>query len=222
MWNTTKKLLKRVPGLQKLVWQFRSKTGKPNSRHDLLLSLPKYSIGAEIGVHEGGFSERILAITRPTKLFLIDPWAYQKNQKYKNALYGGEKGHNQKHMDDRYTAVLERFSSNIDAGKIIVIRDASEKALQEMEKHSLDWVYIDGNHLYEYVKTDLELSFLVVRPGGVIAGDDYTAGGWWKGGVKRAVDEFVKEKNLRDVRILGNQFLIFKPGRSRKNSLACF
>ena len=82
----------------------------------------------------------------------------------------------------------------INVGQVCVIRDSSEKALQEMDNNSLDRVYINGNHSYEYVKKDLELSFLKVRAGGIISGDDYTSGGWWKRGVKQAVDEFVRDK----------------------------
>ena len=71
-----------------------------------------------------------------------------------------------------------------------MMRRDSESALSEFEDGSLDFVYIDGNHLYEFVKKDLELSLRKMKPGGYITGDDYSPGGWWKGGVKRAVDEF--------------------------------
>ena len=36
-----------------------------------------------------------------------------------------------------------------------------------------DWIYIDGNHTYEYVKQDLEGYRPKVKPGGYMAGDDY-------------------------------------------------
>ncbi|MDJ0634304.1 MAG: hypothetical protein QNJ34_14035 [Xenococcaceae cyanobacterium MO_188.B29] len=42
-------------------------------RQFLLERLPKNSVGAEIGVHLGDFSEKILEIVKPNKLHLIDP-----------------------------------------------------------------------------------------------------------------------------------------------------
>jgi hypothetical protein len=53
---------------------------------------------------------------------------------------------------------------------------------------SLDWVYIDADHHYDSVKADLWAWFPKVRPGGILAGHDYTNEFGW--GVKRAVDEF--------------------------------
>jgi len=73
-------------------------------------------------------------------------------------------------------------------------------------------VYIDGNHLYEFVKSDLELYYHKVRSGGYIAGDDYEIGGWWKSGVKLAVDEFVKNRAVEVVDIRDRQFILRKPG----------
>ena len=52
-----------------------------------------------------------------------------------------------------------------------------------------------------------------VRAGGIISGDDYTSVGWWKGGVKQAVDEFARDKKISTVKIIGDQFLLFKSDR---------
>lgn len=206
-----KAILKKIPGVSAVARNLRRLGGRPDHRHDLLRSLPKHAIGAEIGVHRGDFSERILAAAKPKKLILIDPWMYVNDETYKDALYGGEKGQDQKHMDDRYNAVLARFSDKIDAGQVTVMRDLSEDALRKLDNDSLDFVYIDGNHLYEHVKKDLELSFMKVRPGGIVSGDDYAVEGWWEGGVRQAVDEFVKERKLDTLRIIGDQFLLTKP-----------
>jgi cephalosporin hydroxylase len=71
-------------------------------------------------------------------------------------------------------------------------------------------VYIDGNHVYEFVKSDLELFYRKVKTGGYIAGDDYELGRWWKGGVKRAVDEFLKKMPVELVEIQNYQFILRK------------
>jgi hypothetical protein len=46
--------------------------------------------------------------------------------------------------------------------------------------------------------------------GGYICGDDYTEGGWWHGGVQRAVDEFMQEYPVRLVTIVNRQFVLCK------------
>jgi len=38
--------------------------------------------------------------------------------------------------------------------------------------NNLDFVYIDGNHNYEYVKQDMECWYPKIKPGGVICGHD--------------------------------------------------
>ncbi|MEP1930273.1 MAG: class I SAM-dependent methyltransferase, partial [Roseibium sp.] len=52
-----------------------------------------------------------------------------------------------------------------------------------------DWVYIDGNHLYDFVKEDIEICFRKVRSGGIIAGDDFL----WKREGRRHVKEAVHD-----------------------------
>jgi hypothetical protein len=55
-----------------------------------------------------------------------------------------------------------------------------------------DLVYIDGSHDYTDVKEDLIAFYDVLRPGGIIFGDDFIT---WPG-VTRAVSEFVSLNNL--------------------------
>ncbi|MDP3697256.1 MAG: class I SAM-dependent methyltransferase, partial [Candidatus Taylorbacteria bacterium] len=57
-------------------------------------------------------------------------------------------------------------------------------------KEELDFVYIDGNHSYDYVKKDLELYWDKVKKGGALTGDDFNIKD-----IARAVFEFSKEKN---------------------------
>ena len=71
-------------------------------RELLLKTLPKYSIGLEIGVHKGEFSQKILNCIKPKKLHLVDPWNYFKEETYKRSWYGGKVGKNQQEMDTRY------------------------------------------------------------------------------------------------------------------------
>lgn len=44
------------------------------SRGDLLKHLPMGSVGAELGVFDGVFSQEILQTVRPSRLYLVDLW----------------------------------------------------------------------------------------------------------------------------------------------------
>jgi hypothetical protein len=172
--------------------------------------MPKHSVCAEIGVHLGDFSERILRVVQPKKLHLIDPWKYESDSTYQRSLYGGQKGGDQHTMDRRYDQVVARFQAQLDSGQVQFHRAYSSDAAGDFADGELDWVYIDGNHLYEFVKKDLELYGPKVKPGGFITGDDYDYSGWWQGGVKRAVDELVASGAVKLIDIHEGQFVVQK------------
>ncbi len=178
-------------------------------RARLLRRLPKRSVGVEIGVWAGDFSAALLRTVRPTRLHLLDPWAFAPDERYEQAWYGGARAGRQAEMDEVYKRVVQRFETEIADGVVVIHRSASAEAAVQFEDASLDWVYVDGNHLYEYVWADLELFAPKVRPGGLLAGDDYGAAGWWDDGVRRAVDRFlVTQASAYEPVFLRDQFLL--------------
>jgi len=185
------------------------KISRTEPRDFLLKKMPKNSICAEIGVHLGDLSERILKIVKPKQLHLIDPWKYEQDEAYSKSLYGGMKGENQVTMEKRYESILKRFATEIDSHQVVVHRGTAE-LLENFADGFFDWVYIDGNHLYEFVKKDLEISNSKVKHKGFITGDDYTDGKWWEGGIKKAVDEFITKDLVELIEIRRSQFILKK------------
>jgi methyltransferase family protein len=182
-------------------------------RARLLRRLPKHSVGVEIGVWAGDLSAAILRVVRPTRLHLLDPWAFAPDAGYAQAWYGGARASGQAEMDEVHERVLQRFETEIADGVVVVHRSASADAAARFEDASLDWVYVDGNHLYDYVWADLELFAPKVKPGGLLAGDDYGAAGWWDDGVRRAVDHFLVTKaGAYEPVFLRDQFLLRRAG----------
>lgn len=180
----------------------------PGHRLFLLKMMPKNSICAEIGVWKGEFSSKILEIVGPKELNLIDPWKFEKGKVYKNAKYGG-KSNSQKVLDEVYNSVLKKFNSEIHYGQVKIYRKSSEMAVDDFPDEYFDWIYIDGNHLYEFVKKDLELYTKKVRKGGYITGDDYTGeGSWWNNDVKKAVDEFLEKGIVKKIKVRYGQFVL--------------
>jgi hypothetical protein len=172
--------------------------------------MPQRSICAEIGVHEGDFSKEILCSVKPVKLHLIDPWEYLKGEEYQEAWYGGKASDGQATMDRRFLSVRDRFSKEIDKWQVVIHRRYSAEVASEFSDGYFDWIYIDGNHLYEYVKQDLELYYSKIKVGGYITGDDYGCDGWWGNGVQKAVDEFVRRRDGLSLEVIGNQFIVRK------------
>ena len=178
--------------------------GKRNHRLLLLKRMPRSAVCAEIGVWKGDFSMRIQQVTSPKKLHLIDPWEFQNE--YPKCIYGGSVAKNQMEMNHIFQKVENKFKNY---PNVIIHRGRSEKVLQKFEDGYFDWIYIDGNHHYEYVLKDLRLSLSRIKSGGIIAGDDYT----WRDKegfpVKRAVQYFVEENKLEsNLKIFGTQFII--------------
>ena len=169
-----KRLLEQIPSVRRLAKWIGIIS--EDSRAFLLEKLPKDSVGAEIGVHMGDFSASILERVKPSKLHLIDPWKYEDSETYSKAWYGGAAEGGQLELDDRYKAVLRRFEALIDSGKVEVHRGTSEDVGQNFQDGYFDWIYVDGNHLYEYVKKDLELYLRKVKVGGYLTGDDHIEG----------------------------------------------
>jgi SAM-dependent methyltransferase len=200
-----------IPGVRLLAGALGLLPGE--SRGFLLDHLPKGSEGAEVGVHLGDFSRQILDHVAPRKLRLIDPWLHVDDPAYARAWYGGKAEGGQAEMDLRHRSVEERFEAEIRAGQVEIQRGTSQEIAARLPDDSLDWVYIDGDHTYEFVRADLESFLRIVRPGGLLTGDDYVEGAWWKGGVKRAVDEFIEKEAVEVVAITGRQFILRKLDR---------
>lgn len=75
----------------------------------------------------------------------------------------------------------------------------SSEVVDMFEDGSIDFIFIDGNHSYEYVLEDLELYYPKVKNGGVITGDDYFMHeGDYEGKkmVQEAVNDFAEKHSL--------------------------
>jgi hypothetical protein len=166
--------------------------------------------GAEIGVHEGDFSRRLLHLGKPARLHLIDPWAYEASATHAQSLYGGRRGRDQARMDERHAAVERRFRREIGTGQVTVHRRRSAEASAAFADETLDWVYVDGDHRHEAVLQDLELYLPKVKSGGLLTGDDYGEGGWWGDGVRTAVDAFLGRASCALVEVRDRQFILRK------------
>ena len=153
--------------------------------------LPKNCICAEIGVYRGVNSDRIINLSNPKELYLIDIWSifgnYKKHLSDEKAyIILNETRNNYKYIKDKYK----------DNKNIKIIKEDSVKTSKQFEDNYFDWVYIDAAHDYESVKKDIDNWWPKVKKNGYLCGHDYELKNPGIIEVKRAVDEFIKSNNL--------------------------
>lgn len=160
----------------------------------LLIDKP-HAWGAEIGVFEGDSSALLLEhLPGLKKLYCVDVWRFE--QKFYD-LMPNKSG---KILNADWLEVKETFMRNVFfkfPGKVSPMQMTSVEASVKMRNESLDFVFIDANHAYEYVKQDIVAWLPKVKPGGLICGDDYVNKPNY--GVIRAVKEMFGE-NFKVVR----------------------
>jgi len=165
--------------------------------------------GAEIGVWFGNTSTQFLK-KGLKKFYMVDSYSvepYKENsemsfQEYlaKYAKVTGEiaPAGFLKYYDRVYAEVKSRFRTFNEAQ---ICRMTSDEWFEQFDDEMLDWIYIDGDHSYEGCLKDLENSLKVVKPGGLILGDDYgwPDAKWSKPGVTKAVNEFINKHELKNI-----------------------
>ena len=149
----------------------------------------------EIGVHRAEFSKELLKNFNPKKLVLVDPWLSFDDIKYNNSFYGNLDNKGQSMQDNYFAEVSNFFQKEISTGKVEIFRDSSDNYFL-MNKNKFDLIYIDGNHLYDFVKNDILNSLKCLNENGLIVTDDYKLKGWWNDDVTKAVDHCIEQNSL--------------------------
>jgi len=130
--------------------------------------------GAEIGVDRGHFSEYMLKYIPDSHITSVDPWRWK--------LRG----------ESRYSSSVRRLAPY--GERSTIVRADSFDAVRDVADGSLDFVYIDGDHTFDYVMTDLIWWARKVRFGGVVAGHDYYR--FRGGGVVPAVNIYTQQHGI--------------------------
>ena len=149
--------------------------------------LPDECRAVEIGVLYGDFAADILRILEPSYLALIDP--YEINEEY----YGSGLATAYSTEQD-YHNVLARFANEIKSGQVVIHKAMSYDVVDSYKNASLDMVYVDGSHLYNAVRQDLNDWVSKIKNGGYLCGHDYINEPQF--GVMQAVDEFIAANGL--------------------------
>lgn len=165
-----------------------------STRSELLKLLPPRSLGAELGVYDGAFSEEILRITQPRKLYLVDLWTGMTRLKRPDSA--GDWVPYDLASKEAMEIARSRMAGPLATGQVALVRREATEWLTLQPAASLDWVYLDDDHTYPHVLKELKLAAQCIRPGGSILGHDYCDCGAVLPGVRQAVDEFCRQTGL--------------------------
>lgn len=139
-----------------------------------------YKLGVEVGVQRGIYSEILCQKVPGLKLKCVDPWSpYHAVNAHKQA--------------DIYAQAVERLKP-YDAE---LVRKPSMEAVKDFKDGSLDFVYIDGRHEFDWVMMDLIAWAPKVRLGGIVSGHDYIVG--YQMGIIPAVDVYTRSHSIANV-----------------------
>lgn len=124
-----------------------------------------FTRGAEIGVWKGVYSAAFCQAG--LHMLCVDPWvSYPAWLDTKNSLPPEQAA---EFMAEAHQIACERLAPF----NCTIVRKFSAEAAADVPDRSLDFVYIDGNHVYDAVIEDLTLWAPKVRAGGIVAGHDY-------------------------------------------------
>ena len=123
-----------------------------------------FKAGAEIGVLQGKYSKVLCRAIPELKLYSIDAWRDYRP-------YGDFRG------QEKFDVIYEEVKTRLAPYNCEVIRKLSMDAVKDFEDESLDFVFIDANHAFEYVTEDIAGLSKKVRKGGIVSGHDFFRSG---------------------------------------------
>ena len=146
---------------------------KDKSRIDLIVEIGKEfpnGRGVEVGTFKGECSKKIMETWDGT-LYMVDVWRPLSNEEYLDSSNHGN------HENNIYAEAMNSIKGFED--RAVMVRASSEIASSIFEDNSLDFVYIDANHAYDYVVQDIDLWYPKVKNGGYLCGHDYINLNWY-------------------------------------------
>lgn len=153
-------------------------------------SSPEKAIFVEIGSLVGKstccLGQLVKESQKDIKIFAVD--TFEGSEEHEMII---------KELEDNSTSFLELFgifTSACNVNDIITpIQGKSLDVVSQFEDESIDFIFVDASHDYENVLADITAWYPKLKPGGLIAGDDYTDC-WF--GVIKAVNEYFIDKTV--------------------------
>jgi hypothetical protein len=141
--------------------------------------------GAEIGVESGKYSEIMFKKIPNLELICVDSWEV------------GEDKTNEKRGQQLIDTLYEETKKRLSLFKATIIKGKSMDVVRNIPYESLDFVYIDACHQFDFVMQDIIEWSKRVKKGGLVAGHDYYQ--FRNSGVIEAVNAYTRAHGIYDV-----------------------
>jgi predicted O-methyltransferase YrrM len=169
------------------------------------ISKQNFKTFVEVGVFFGlsiSFLAQKVKNKEGVKIYGVDLFETWAGKEEIESLYDAKGLSNEERLkklgEYKYNFVVNRLNEVGCNHFVELIKSDSSAAASLFENESLDFVFIDGNHWYDYVKKDIEAWLPKIKKGGMISGHDYQ-----EAGVSTAVGE-----------TFGDSAKVFKESRS--------
>lgn len=141
-----------------------------------------WRIGAELGVFRGETFFHLLATCPDLAMVGVDCWEPKPE---KDGIEGG-RSYARHDLDSHYAAVREKTAPY--GSRAVLLRMNTVDAAAHFPDGHFDFVFIDADHTYEGVRSDIAAWLPKIRPGGTMLGHDWNRKDF--PGVIRAVEEW--------------------------------
>jgi hypothetical protein len=124
----------------------------------------------EVGVFAGAFARHILeACPTVSRYYMIDPWRHL-----------GDWNKPANRSDREFAVIRERaMAATAFAGdRRIVLEGTTREVAHRLPSAGVDFAYIDGDHTLRGITIDLIRIWPTLRPGAILAGDDFCPSLW--------------------------------------------
>ncbi len=126
-----------------------------------------YTLGCEVGLEKGKNAQEMFECIPNLKLYGVDPYKHHPQYSYAAVAYT-------RNWDEYYLeGVKQQAYKRMQGRNAVIIEKFSEEAVKDIPDNSLDFVYIDSDHSYDFVMQDIIIWGRKVRKGGIISGHDY-------------------------------------------------
>ena len=184
---------------------------KSNNRYELWCNFiikNKLKNISEIGVYKGDFAAKLLTKCRSIEnYYMIDPWKNLSD-------WNKPANHDNEIFESFYKEALNK--TEFAKEKRVILRGKTTEVINQVKNESIDFVYIDGDHTLKGISIDLINIWDKIKPGGFIAGDDFSPTIW-----QHSLDfeptlvfpfalYFSEAKGVNIFGLPFNQFLIYK------------
>lgn len=167
--------------------------GKPILRR---LPIDRGAVVVEVGVLAGALSRYLLEEHAGVHLVMVDSWSSAENHTDDYKATGDSHA-----VQSAAEATWQRSKAEEKIepyrDRVTILALPSVDAALRIADQSCDLVFIDADHSYSGVSSDLAAWAAKVKPDGYIGGHDYNnPSAMFRFGVNVAVDEFVAQNNL--------------------------